>query len=688
MGTAIKKNPKLRHIPKSNFQQQDSFYHSHIHRRCKALWAGWTLGDSFKQNTNSSIRIRALRDLNKACEEAKIAAAHLAGFQEKDVGGFKPRVRNQLSPGYSRYPANISALACVGLSSYLELWERLPKGVFSAFIDSYIKGPEFDPLAKDRVQYKRILEVIAKKVESRILLEEMLRVQALYYVEYYRLFAASQQTKYNLDSLGAIVESVVMFGDIIEYEMGELHPNTEILLKNFLSTSQPFFAEISSTPNSQLVDFGIRWIKALGKCVTIVKDEPKDQQTPDDDRTDPKFGPLDSPPVPRIEPTNPIDKLSNLMDSLMRKKANNPSQPRPLNDLLDSLKFSDILNFTHDQSWKDMGGDIIEQILASHTFARGPVEGMPDDSHTVNLILGGEEVTGELFDRPVEINYDQNKLDKLQEEAKPIIDEINSSMFSNLKRVPNTERYRMTGTLDGNRLPLYRFSDALYKRHITSEEVSRERNPLLLIACDASASLNNNEMKLLKVLTFAFLESTKKTGIKLMAGMYHSGVIGGAEHPLIQWLFHPYKTPAISKAEAAFGLVSLPDKGTGAQSDALSLSFMLTEAGKVARTQDDMIYALILSDCEWNRSFNDSGLVPEGEVCQVISNAYEQYGERLHITLVALDPDPGKSMKNVEELVDHVIKVSNTEISNYQAVAQKISNYVSEKIKERRVVKR
>ena len=122
-------------------------------------------------------------------------------------------------------------------------------------------------------------------------------------------------------------------------------------------------------------------------------------------------------------------------------------------------------------------------------------------------------------------------------------------------------------------------------------------------------------------------------------------------------------------------------KRNGAQADALSLAYMLQQAEGLAMGREN-IYALIFTDCEWNNSFPGSGLTGEEEVANALIEAYERCGDKLHITLVALD-STGKKLTNVTEVVDHVIQVSREEVSDYAAVAEKIARYTSEVIRQR-----
>ena len=164
-----------------------------------------------------------------------------------------------------------------------------------------------------------------------------------------------------------------------------------------------------------------------------------------------------------------------------------------------------------------------------------------------------------------------------------------------------------------------------------------------------------------------------------MAGLYHSGSIRpGVSGPLVQWIYHPQKTPALSRLEAARALVALPPSGTGAQSDALSLAFMLEEARCLARGR--MIYLILLSDCAWNMSFRTRKTGKE-EVYAFFETVYQEKAMKLHTTLVALGVTGATGF---ETLLDRVLLVNEGQLTDPAAVAGQIGTYVASCLKERR----
>ncbi len=318
--------------------------------------------------------------------------------------------------------------------------------------------------------------------------------------------------------------------------------------------------------------------------------------------------------------------------------------------------------------------------MMADAFAQSPIQGSPADGHEVTLRLGKDsEFGGEIHDRPVALSDSLPAVESLAAESAPMADALRRALYPNIAERVETERLRATGALDAARLAMADFSSVVFKRYRIYEKADPKGQPLLLIACDGSGSLNRKEMRMLKVLAAAWLNSTVRTQVQVMAGLYHSGEIRrGVSGPLVQWMYHPQKTPAISRKDALRALVSLPESGTGAQSDALSLQFMLGEAVRIARGR--MIYLILVSDCEWNRSF-DADLSGKEEVRAFFENVYAEFDGNIHTTLVALGKE-GET--GFEDLLDKVITVPDSRLEDYAGLAEQIGVYVATCMKERR----
>ena len=170
--------------------------------------------------------------------------------------------------------------------------------------------------------------------------------------------------------------------------------------------------------------------------------------------------------------------------------------------------------------------------------------------------------------------------------------------------------------------------------------------------------------------------------MQILAGFYHSKDGAGNESgPLVQWVYHPFKTVCTSRKDATRAVVSLPGCGTGVQSDVLSIAFMLEEARQLAKGK--MIYLILITDCLWNRSLNTEKSGDE-EVYSFFQNIYQDPHRRIHTTMVAL----GSSSKDFEQLLDKVIVVPPHQLTDYTGVAAQIGTYVASILKERRFHKK
>ncbi|HOT00716.1 MAG TPA: hypothetical protein PLY66_06890, partial [Acidobacteriota bacterium] len=266
----------------------------------------------------------------------------------------------------------------------------------------------------------------------------------------------------------------------------------------------------------------------------------------------------------------------------------------------------------------------------------------------------------------------------LVEDATPLTATLRQNLYPNIEQRPEIQRLRCSGGLDGARLPLAAFSETVFRRYRIREVADPRGAPVLVIACDGSGSLNEKQMRMVKLLSAAYLQSTARSSIQVLAALYHSGDIRpGVSGPLVQWMYHPRKSIARSRQDAVRSVVTLPDTGTGVQSDALSIAFIMDEARRIARGH--MIYLVLITDTSWNRSFNRSETGAE-EVRGYFEDLYERFPGQVHTTLVALGV---AAPTGFEDLLNAVIGVTHEELSDSAAVAEKVGVYVARCIRER-----
>jgi len=289
----------------------------------------------------------------------------------------------------------------------------------------------------------------------------------------------------------------------------------------------------------------------------------------------------------------------------------------------------------------------------------------------------GRTTSGEVFDQTVTPTEDRQKIEELRREAAPLAGELARNLYPNSVDCVTVERFRSSGLLDPARMALYPMTPAIFSRYTVQEERDPRGRPVLVIACDGSSSLSDAQMRMTKVLGAAWLLATAQRGITVLSAIYTSDRLrAGVSGPVVKWIYHPRKSIVSGAPDAIRAFAALDDKGRGAQSDALSVSLILDEAGDIARGR--MIYLILISDCKWNSSFmeSDGG---EAEMRHLLESRSDKLGDRLHTTLVALGVE-GET--GLDDLVNRTICVSNDEMTDHAAVANRIGAYVASCMRE------
>jgi hypothetical protein len=677
------------------YRDGGGYYASCRSRRSKIDWAGVGPGDAFKNNLEYHIRMPAQRQFYQLAHKVQRAVAEHTGAAPE---AYELKVKPQLSPLMTSYPSTLAAHAAIGHTAFLEFEARVPEKLLFTQLAKYLEDPaECDDVRVDPNSYKEVAKVITKQVQVRLLLEDLARYPFGISVEIYRLFSASQQHD-KFRSVAGMLQAVILYGDILpDWREQDLHPMTRIILGDLTRTCMPFFDKLPHTPPQGLVHLGADWVRALCLCLAPYLPEPESEGVsqesvpvePDEEgyrfkkekgRGQPteRLAPLNGPAAPTLfDPVNPEQALKTMVGGTIDGK---PAEADPLQQLIKD--FADAVSKAggQQQQWEDMRSDVLEHMLKSGGFCESPIQGNPVEGHEVSVRLGKDEVAGgEIFDRPVELSENDQAHAELLQRCAPLVQALKKNLYPNVKQIPETERLRTSGSLDANRLPVADYSQVIFRRYRIREKADPRGKPVVLIACDGSGSLNHKQMQMLKLLAAAWLESTAKSEIQVLAGLYHSGAIRpGVSGPLVQWLYHPQKTPALTRKEATRALVALPPSGTGAQADALSLAFMLEEARQLARGR--MIYLILLSDCAWNMSFRTRKTGKE-EVYAFFETAYQDHPGKLNTTLVALGV---AGATGFEALLDKVVVVNEEQLLDPAAVAGRIGTYVASCLKERR----
>lgn len=673
------------------------FSYCKARRQSKYDWAGITMGAAFNHNLAYPLRLKAQQLFYQAVKESQSNVVSVCN-STIDSHNFKPAVKAQIGPCYTTYPASIAAYASIGLSAYMEFKNQIHQKILSVHLATYLENPaRQDKVNVDPNIYQLVANTVTQWVETRLLLEELYRTISLDAVEIYRLFSAAQENL-RFKSLPEMLRVVILYGDILpDWQQYNLHPFTKQLLNVLTKTSEPFFSILAKGNQSDLVTLGINWVHALCMSISVYLPlGPEDQsKTENKEGENPSlscanycwqeinkpteaglFSPLNELSPPLLH--DPTDVASYTLQSLNSGSINSDADNNN-----DSAKIMTAFSKTIEQAgrpdntWQDMRSDMLEETMRRLPFTASPIEGSPSEGHQVSAY--GNIGSGEtIFDNVVELSDDLTGFDQLIAEAEPITAALKKNLYPNVEHLPITQTLCTSGSLDPNRLALGNISSTIFKRYRMKERSDPRGNPVLVIACDGSASLNSSQMKMVKLLTAAYLGSTMRNGIQLLTCLYHSGTVRqGIYGPLVRWIYHPLKTPVANPKEAISCIVNLPDYGTGGQSDALSVAFIMDEAKHLAR--GSMIYFVLITDTAWNRSFKTEKSGKE-EMEAFFIGAYEDLGKKLHFTLVSLG---GPEETGFEDKVDAVIKISSTDLAHCNSVAEKIGLHVAQCIRER-----
>lgn len=705
MGNQRKKRKKSPSAPPA----EQNFSGLFRRRKNKVDWAGIHMGYAFDSNMDYYVRIPAQRLFYRAARKIQMAAARQAGMAEEDK--FTPHTSVQLAPFYTAYPSVPAAFASIGITGFLEFQDRVPERLLLTHLNDYLSNPsQKDEVDVDAKAYRRIAGIVAGDVQTRILLEDLSRNPSMKAVEIYRLFSACQQTM-RFRTVQEMIHCVVLYGDVLPcWDLEKLHPVTRAILRDLTEVSEPFFDALTAADGLDLLEVGDQWVKVVcrrlsrylpaGTCVYQEPGSGNSSQSPgvsghqlnqgdpkpESDGDKPRFRPLDEPDAPSLfdAPTLDQNLLQQFDEAAFPAKASITNMPEGSSQLVQKTlnRFAEILQQAcmQESDYEDMRSDLVELALRDAPFSETPITGTPSEGQEVEVRLGNERAeVGEIFDRTVELSEDLPALQWILSESQPLTNALKRTLYPNLEEIPERQRFRSSGMLDSSRLPLAAFSGSVFQRYRVLERADPRGRPVLLLACDGSGSLNREEMKMTRILATAWLRSTANRNLQILAGLYHSGSIRqGVTGPLVQWIYHPHKTPSIHRTDAVRAVVSLPDSGTGVQSDAISLAYMLNEARKLAKQR--MIYLILITDCEWNRCFPDSKSGEE-EMTAFFGNLYANSQMNLHTTMVAFGEDRKSA---VENLVDKVIRVRETQLRDPIAVAVEIGTYVAECIRERR----
>lgn len=677
-------------------------HYNHFYSRSnhKKLWKATGMSFAFKNYLDYYVRIPALRVFYKVVEQTikKVFALQEQYYETDDP----KKVKAQLSICYSNYPANLATLAAIGHTAWIQN-KKLRSGtsVISGSVPQDIRVGEAIYRTNSKA-FVPLCKAVEAAVDERLTMEELSKSGLEQSIEAYRFFLTSNNNL-RFESMPRIIRTAILFGDLMPpLDNIKLYPLTKEILTLIHSVSSKYYREIETAQTTELPTIGKIWIEEL--CLKLIRYLPKvdhresvprnlprkhDFASPEGlpKSPDENFPGFDQPQPPMVEEpkiedffkSSATDCLGNPLTGC--SGSNIEDLPKPLKEMMqDIAEAAKTITGASDQSSKfeEIRSDILLEDILNNPFEAGPVEGTPAEGNEVEVDMGENgKVKGQIYDQAFELSFDLQAIDELIEEARPLSNRMKKNIFPNKEQVPVVENLRSSGMLDQQRLANHKFSEALFKRFINTDLLDKKGKPVVLIVCDGSGSMTSDKMHMLKILTTAWVHSTLRTSVQIMAGMYTTGYANKRNGPIVYWIYHPTKTPASSKREALRALASIPTSGMGGQQDALSLGYMLGEADKLARGK--RIYMIHITDTGYCNSFN-KGLTAEEEVESVLRHRKETAKDNFHYTLVGLGVHSGGS---IERVADKMICLPPGELTNPYKAASRIGIYVSSCIKER-----
>ncbi len=668
-------------------------------RNSKRLWRSGRLGNAFNNSIDYYARIPALRTFYDYTEGA-IKTVHALTSKPYEADSPK-KVKAQLSICYTDYPVGI--IAAIGHTA----WVQYKSLLSDSDISIYNFGKEFGkaklPEGMDPEFFEKMFQIIQQAVSERLAYEELMQSDLKQVIEAYRFFLAAND-KLEFHTFSEITRAAIILGDLLpDFQAMELHDLTKEVVTDIRTISMPFFGELKEASPEEYYEIGRRWIKKLARRIAryLPPIDNPGGSTPHGtsqarsfprtsgglpDSPDEEFPGFDhkSPPLleapSKLEDLFTMDMKDNPVPLDMKKQISANDLPDHVKEMMSQLSSiaQNIQNASGQKSNEDTRSDILLNELLNSPFTAGSIEGTSMEGNEVEVDLGESgSVTGQVFDKALELSYNLPEVEKLKTEARPISEKIKADLYPNAEEILITERIRSSGCIDAGRLPYYEFTEAIHKRFMIEHHLQKEGRSLMLLVCDGSGSMNSKKFKMLRLLTVAWLESTMKSQIQVMAGIYNDGSISqGRYGAKIEWIYHPRKTVSVSQKDAIRAVASIPQMGGGGQKDALSLSYCLQEAESVARGNN--IYLIHITDTGWCNSFG-TGLSPDEEIVNVVSQFKNKRKGQLHYTLVGLDID---AAGGIDQVINEFISLSAIELENPYLAASKIAMYSSSILKK------
>ncbi len=673
-------------------------------------------GEAFQRRTPLTRRLIAQALHYEQARTAQRLAARLAdGAIPEESGALK--ASTQLNALYSDLPSRFAAQAAVGHSAYLEYRERT-SGDFAPTANDPVRTERLASLLQvrspsEQKAYGIVLAACSEAVATRLCLHALAGEEGLGAVEHYRVYLAAQ-AKLPPTSVTDVIRLTVVLGDLLgpllEAAIREVHPLLVGPIAAATSVSRLLEAQLAETAEDDLTTRAQDWVEAMvvaiAPFVLNTVDPPPARGAPPHVRhgirgsADPRIedpgvdtlphapvAPLDEPPAPVLLPEaaqgaeRRIEEvLEEAVDSLLDPDEHGPDAKRSLQKEIEK-----VLNAANEEGSleKDPRPDRVQEHACARPFEEGELHGNPGGFAMVEDILQRDAESQKRMVRhevlvPPE---DASAWYELRRETRPLAQQLRRLLYPSLVTRLERVRYRASGAPDPRRLALYPFSDTIYQQHRQERMPAPSNVPrcVVLLACDGSGSMQEQEIRVLKLLTCAFIESLVGVqGVQLLAGAYNDNSQQSrfCREPMVRWLHHPKLTPGRTPLEAGRAIAAFPDKGTGRNHDTISLSYMLDEA--IGLAPGGACYLVNLTDTRFNSW--DRKRTGEDAMTEFLREAKALDEIDLDYTVVAIGVEEDYSLEGA----DAVMAVPKEELSDTGAIVARVARYVTESVAARR----
>jgi hypothetical protein len=316
-----------------------------------------------------------------------------------------------------------------------------------------------------------------------------------------------------------------------------------------------------------------------------------------------------------------------------------------------------IAEATRRAQWDDPRVDQVVQAMRDNLYVPGTLEAeLATRRHKVTAY--GTRREGGIHEQALSRCRDQNALSQVRQGAAPIEKKLRGYQWFGQRHEAMLERFQTSGVLDPRSLHRLATSSLLRRRWRRCSVTDYRGRPVVILAKDGSSSNTLATTFAGKILASAFLRVQRRARIRLFAADYSSDRGGH----LVQWLYHPRKTPGRGPIQSADAVASLPPKGQGGNEDVLSISHIMREVLKVPSTQKQTLIAINITDGKFNS--------PIDEFRSMVRELREEH--RLTYSLVVLGETPVEVPQ-----ADHILRIPQTELQDSNRIAERIAEHVN-----------